>query len=224
MDSADHGLRARLAAATLAERSMLAAALGVTLSGSDEEVVDRLAAAYVEDSGDRSYRDLMAAVAEQLRLEAGWRAVKIQPFAQAEWIEEYCSRAAAFADRPDRKTLSRAEVTSLREQAEACLAGNVVSAGQQVEQAWKALVGPAVAVLLLVVLAAVGGWLLLSAGAAVHGLIRVVAGLVGAGARAAAQHQERRRMARVTPATLVFIHIRKRLEFEEIVRKYSEAS
>jgi hypothetical protein len=215
MSEPDSTLKERLAAATVREKAALAAALTIAADGAGDGLDEAISRAYVRFAKRDSYRETLAAVAQELTRNARWDDVHVESHARIEWVEEYCSRAAAFAARPDRKHLPPDETKRLREEAVTALAGTGLSAEKQAEVSWGAILGVTAGV---TVAALLGWWLApFLAGKA---LIVTVAGTLRALATASSSPD----LSRVVPATLILIHVRKRMEFEGLVQKLCEAA
>ena len=190
----------RLRDATSEELKALAKILGMELGREPEENLVRLSDAYRKVASESDYRKIVAAVASEAASQAEWKRVEIKDSADAVWIEEYIYRVLAYVHRPDRSRLPDVEKAQLREQAEAALEGKLVSA-QEASNATFSALGTVAG------LGYVFGWW----------------GLVGVAAVAVAGRLFGASMAKVVPATLILIHVRKRREFEETLRDQEAA-
>lgn len=185
----------------------MAAHLRVDL-GSDRDVnLVRLCDEY-EAVGHEDYRTALTAVAAYVAVEARWKKMpELEDAVEIAWLEEYIHQAFGFIHREDRWSLPDPDKARCREQAEAALRGQVVTAKEQSDRQL-AVMTAAVGVGLGLVF-----WELMLAGAAVVAAAKLIKNLfVGS------------HMKRLAPATLVLLHIRKREEYEELLRAEQEAA
>jgi hypothetical protein len=187
----------RLHAATRSELSAVAKALSIELVEDHGANVVHLADTFRSAASEKVYRTTLVNVAREIAGQAKWKLEKIPDTAEALWIEDYVYQALGFVHRPDRSALSEFEKAKERERAEQALRGQLPPPMKQSDTAVAELAGAAGAM--------AAGW--------VFGLYLFVP-LVAVGAIALLFGPS---MKKVVPATLVLVHIRKRLEFEKVL-------
>jgi hypothetical protein len=195
---------ARLRVATPSECSELAKILGVELRNEPDEVVVRLADAYRSAASEKEYRKILVGVAEAAANSAEWKLEEVSELAESSWIEDYIYVALGFVHRPDRKSLSDHDKAKERARAEEALQGKLPPAQHQADVSLAGLAGS--------MAVSAGLWFFFGLWAAVPLVaVGVLGWLLGPS------------MKKVVPATLLLIHVRKRLEFEAVL-KGSEAA
>jgi hypothetical protein len=207
---------ARLRGATDAEARAIAEALGVSGALTHDREVDavRLSEEYRAAAGHSfanvfrddhalTYREILVDVAPVAAKGAEWRSPRVKDTTREEWLEEYVFLAATFAANPARAKLTDVERAEARDRAEAAIDGRFEEAS--------VLVG-VVAGVVGGVVGGVGGYVGVALAAANPVLIAVapVAWVVNWAASP--------NMKKVLPATMVLIHVRKRLEFEAVLK------
>ncbi|WP_437588334.1 hypothetical protein [Sorangium sp. So ce1000] len=208
---------ARLRGATDAETTAIAGRLGVSGALTHDREVDavRLSKEYraagghsfanvFRDDHALTYREILLDVAPAAAKAAEWRSPRIKDTAKEEWLEEYVLWAATFAANPAREKLTDVERAEARDHAEAALDGRFEEAS--------VLVGVVAGVVGGVVGGAVGGYVG-AALATANPVLIAVASTAWVVNWAASPN-----MKKVLPATMVFIHIRKRLELEAVLK------
>ncbi len=195
----------RLRSATDAELRAMAHHVDVELEADHGVTLVRLSDAY-EYMGYDDYITALASVGAHVASEAKWKRMPdVDDEVEVEWLEEYIFQAFAFIHRSDRASLSRSERARCRDRAEQALTGEIASAKEESDR-HLTLATAAVGVGIGLVF-----WELALAGAAVVAAAKLFKNLF-----------EGSNMKKLAPATLVLIHIRKRLEYEEVLRSATE--
>ena len=191
----------RLRNATPAELEAVAMYLDVDLGPEAEVNLVRLADAF-EGAGSADYRRMLLSVGSRVAAEAKWKKMpRVDTSTKTEWIEDYIYQGCIFIQRDDRASLSRSERVSCQERAHLALGGRIASAKEESDKQ------------LMVLTAAVGVgigllfWEVMLAGAAVVAAATLIRNLFGGPS-----------MKTLAPAAFVLIHIRKRLEYEDVLR------
>jgi len=200
----------RLRAATPAEQGAIARALQLDWPeaakklGIDPLVDSRssavlLAEAYIDVARKDTYRDALASVAEAVASKAGWGKPEIKDGTQIEWLEDYVYLALGLIHTPTGQdpNPNSGHVRETRSKAEAALVGNAPLPKEEADTS-TSLIVPGVmfgATFLF------GWWAVAGAG-----LLGLLSWLTSPSTK------------KLVPATTVLIHIRKRQEFEQVLR------
>lgn len=181
----------RLREATPAEIAALAAVLGIELPEASEEQKVRVRDAYHRAAGSSDFRSALKRVAIVLAKEAKFLAPTIKETAEDEWLEDYVHEVIAYLSDPDRESLTEPQRGRCRERAESALEGKMESSRDQSAR-W-----------VHIAKAEVNPFA--SAGSSI--LSRVGGTFFGPD------------LDKLLPATLLLIHIRKRIMFEDELRR-----
>lgn len=205
----------RLRTATPAEQGALAKALqldwpaaagklGIDPLLDSRSAAVLLAEAYIDVAKKDSYWAALRSVAEAVASKAGWGRPEVQDGTQVEWIEDYVYLALGYVHMPaGQAPHPNGEKGKTRTAAELALRGSAPSPKEAADTS-TSLIVPGV---MFGASFLFGWWAIAGAG-----LLGLLSWLTSPS------------MKKVVPATMVLIHIRKRQEFEQVLRDGSVAA